>query len=66
MMRCEGRKTLLRKVERRPSSSGDEVGWKVGSAPEERMESARRGSERGRYKGQLTMFAARWGGAEAS
>lgn len=32
-MRWLGRKMLLRKVERRVSSSGEEVGVKVGSAP---------------------------------
>lgn len=31
--RCEGRKMLVRKVERRLSSSAEEVGVKAGRAP---------------------------------
>ncbi len=40
-MRCEGRKTLERKVERRVSSSGEGVGWNVGRAPIEVLDIAR-------------------------
>lgn len=32
-MRCEGRKTLARKVARRASRAGEGVGWKTGRGP---------------------------------
>ena len=33
MIRCEGRKMLVRKVLRRSSRAGDLVGWKTGRGP---------------------------------
>lgn len=69
MMRCEGRKMLVRKVLRRSSRAGDAVGWKTGNGPGECVSSCLLyGDGNISVLGRmfLTVFSPRWCAGEGA